>query len=288
MRQPQARVPAAGRAGARRWTPTRAHWKRCSWLWSRCCRCSGAGGRPLCSSRSGRRWRGCAAGPSRASTSRRSSTCSLVRIFFERMGSGASPVLAVWEVSLLVSLLGCSPPCRYPDTSCVPAHLASVDWYLRQSPTRPRPIFLRCLTLLFVVHARTHPPTHQPPKPCLALSADAYKLSSKTDARPNRGGYRLRDLLIEIGPCPAAGSAEDERDGAPKQGTAGAADGGAAANGGEGCASSSSGTRNGHSSSGSGGRGRSSGDGAGGGGGEALSARRREVFRRLLATARAK
>lgn len=31
--------------------------------------------------------------------------------------------------------------------------------------------------------------------------ADAYVLSSKADSRPTRGGYILRDLLIEIGPA---------------------------------------------------------------------------------------
>eukprot|EP00752_Nemacystus_decipiens_P007478 g6680.t1 len=121
------------------------------------------------------------------------------------------------------------------------------------------------------------------------VQPDAYRLSSRTDARPTRGGYRLRDLLIEIGPSSTDRAEGGARDDSPKRETAGAA---AAAAGGERgaggndeAASSSSGTRN---NDGSGGRGgRSSGGGTGRGEGEAVSARRREVFLRLLASARA-
>ncbi|CAM9979702.1 unnamed protein product, partial [Scytosiphon promiscuus] len=49
------------------------------------------------------------------------------------------------------------------------------------------------------------------------VQPDAYKLSSKTDARPTRGGYRLRDLLIEIGPSPTLEAEDGERDAAARE-----------------------------------------------------------------------
>lgn len=113
--------------------------------------------------------------------------------------------------------------------------------------------------------------THNP----AVTAADAYKLSSRTDARPTRGGYRLRDIFIETGPSPPPADEtclDDDTQGArrDKVGKGPAAGKGAVASAGRG--------------------GRSGGDtgGRSNTGGEALSARRREIFLRLLASARAR
>lgn len=91
---------------------------------------------------------------------------------------------------------------------------------------------------------------------------DAYKISSQTDTRPTRGGYRLRDLLIEIAPGGGVGStkAEEEKSG---------------------CDSPGGGVGDGTTEGATGG-------GRGGGGGGSLSARRRGAFRRMLVSARAR
>lgn len=100
-----------------------------------------------------------------------------------------------------------------------------------------------------------------------ARAADAYKLSSKTDARPTRGGYRLRDILIEVGPRADAGSHGSETNNQSgdlsPQGAVDVAE------------------KNGRAGSGS----RDGGSRAGGG---AVSVRRKEAFHDLLTAARAR
>lgn len=150
--------------------------------------------------------------------------------------------------------------------------------------------FFRGLLLLasafcLAIHPSTYPTTQPPNRPPHVTRADAYKISSKVDARPTRGGYRLRDLLIEIRPgsppsvIERGGNADDaqkinERGGRGVGGDAGVGYRFGNGRGGDG----------GSSGSGVGG----GGGGGGGGGAEALSARRRQVFRRLLAAARAR
>ncbi|CAM9766610.1 unnamed protein product [Ectocarpus sp. 4 AP-2014] len=104
---------------------------------------------------------------------------------------------------------------------------------------------------------------------------DAYKLSSKTDARPTRGGYRLRDIFIETGPSPPP--ADEACLGDDTQGARRDRVGKAPAAGKDAVAGADRGGRNGGDT---GGRSNA--------GGEALSARRREIFLRLLASARAR
>ncbi|CAM9406644.1 unnamed protein product [Ectocarpus fasciculatus] len=107
------------------------------------------------------------------------------------------------------------------------------------------------------------------------VQPDAYKLSSRTDARPTRGGYRLRDVFIETGPSPPPADEacldNDTQDARRDRVGKGPADGrGTVASAGRG--------------------GRSGGDAGGrsNAGGEALSARRRETFLGLLVSARAR
>ncbi|CAM9660885.1 unnamed protein product [Ectocarpus sp. 8 AP-2014] len=107
------------------------------------------------------------------------------------------------------------------------------------------------------------------------VQPDAYKLSSRTDARPNRGGYRLRDIFIETGPSPPPADEaclDDDTQGSRRHrvGKGPAAGKGAVV----------SADRGGRSGGDTGGRSNA--------GVEALSARRREIFLRLLASARAR
>ncbi|CBN79788.1 conserved unknown protein [Ectocarpus siliculosus] len=107
------------------------------------------------------------------------------------------------------------------------------------------------------------------------VQPDAYKLSSRTDARPTRGGYRLKDIFIETGPSPPPADEaclDDDTQGARRDrvGKAPAAGKGAVA--GADRDGRNGGDTGGHSIA----------------GGEALSARRREIFLRLLASAKAR
>ncbi|CAM9459256.1 unnamed protein product, partial [Laminaria digitata] len=115
------------------------------------------------------------------------------------------------------------------------------------------------------------------------VQPDAYKISSQTDTRPTRGGYRLRDLLIEIGPGGVEGSKITEKTGRVF------AEGGIGDGAGEGAGECGGGGRGGGGSGGGGG-GSGGGSSRSGGGGrsESLSVQRRRGFHRLLVSARAR
>ena len=95
---------------------------------------------------------------------------------------------------------------------------------------------------------------------------DAYKVSSKTDSRPIRGGYRLRDLFIEFG------EAEDPIEASPRSRESGRIENERRVGGKTGDEKE---------------RGASF-DGPGGTGIESVSSQRREKFRRMLLAASAR
>ncbi|CAN0469934.1 unnamed protein product [Ascophyllum nodosum] len=100
----------------------------------------------------------------------------------------------------------------------------------------------------------------------LFVQPDAYKVSSKTDSRPIRGGYRLRDLFIEFG------EAEDPIEASPRSRESGRIEHERRVGGKTGDEKE---------------RGASF-DGPGGTGIESVSSQRREKFRRMLLAASAR